>query len=220
MRLAKRSDSNPKKRRASQSRVDQFSNSNGFEIDRKQSLQPKKKSRADITQESAFQRIFKRTLQKDKRLNTESLIRAEDPRIKDMMNYYKAKEYSEAITVGKAVLVDEPVNLDALYIVGLSSSMLDRHEFTIRHFETLLNLHPSYKKNVYLFLSIAYKKIGDLESSFEVLNKALQLFENFFEAYVAWTDPDLSRETQPEAEQAVRCEEGFSQGHRNRLTEV
>jgi tetratricopeptide (TPR) repeat protein len=184
MRLGKRPESSIKKRRTSHSRIDTFSNSNGFEIDRKQSLQPKKKSKPDVSHESAYQRIFKRTIQKDKRVNTEALERTEDMRIKDMMSYYKAKEYSEAITVGKAILSDDSINLDALYIVGLSSSMLDRHEFTIKHFETLLSLHPTYKKNVYLFLSIAYKKQGDTESSFNVLNKALQLFESFFEAYV------------------------------------
>lgn len=198
MRIGKRPDSNPKKRRASHSKIDHFSNSNGFEIDRKQSLQPRKKSKAETTHETAYQRLFKRTAQKERRLVTDSVNRTEDPRLKDMMSYYKSREYSEAITVGKSILTDDPMNLDALYIVGLSSSMLDRHEFTIKHFETLLSLHPTYKKNVYLFLSIAYKKLGEIDSSFAILNKALQLFDKFFEAYVDDDYSDLQRKTQLE----------------------
>jgi tetratricopeptide (TPR) repeat protein len=184
MRSVNRSDSIPKKRRASHARVDRMSTSTGFEYDRKQSLQPKKKSKTDTSQDSAYARIFKRSIHKDKRVHTESNTKMEDPRIKNMMNFYKARDYNEAITVGRSILAQDSTNLDALYIVGLSSSMLDRQEFTINHFESLLSLHPTYKKNVYLFLSIAYKKIGKVDTSFDVLTRALKLFEDFFEAYV------------------------------------
>lgn len=179
-----RTESHPKKRKPSHTRIDKFSVSGSIDVDRKQSLQPKKKTRLESSHESSLKRIFKRSSQKDKRLHTESITSTDDPRIKEMMNSYKARDYSEAITTGRSILSDYPNNLDALYIVGLSSSMLDRHEFTIKHFENLLSLHPNYKKNVYLFLSIAYKKIGKIESSFNVLTKALKLFEDFFEAYV------------------------------------
>lgn len=186
LRPVTRGESNPKKRRASHSRIDKFSLTSGFEADRKQSLQPKKKPKMDTSQDSSYQRIFKKAMsQKDKRIATDHHIASEDSRVKDMMSFYKSREYSEAIAVGKSILSDNPNHLDALYIVGLSSSMLDRHEFTIKHFETLLGLQPAYKKNVYLFLSIAYKKIGKIEASFGVLTKALRLFEDFFEAYVA-----------------------------------
>lgn len=168
----------------------------GLENDRKQSLQPKKKSKVESSQDSCYNRIFKKVISKDKRAVTESSTITDDSRVKDMMSFYKSREYSEAIAVGRSILTDNPNNLDALYIVGLSSSMLDRHEFTIKHFENLLSLQPTYKKNVYLFLSIAYKKVGKIEASFNVLTKALRLFEDFFEAYVDFDDPDIQRKAQ------------------------
>lgn len=172
---------------------------NAFEADRKQSLQPKKKSKINSSQDSSYQRLFKKAVsQKDKRLPIENSTMNEDSRVKDMMSFYKSREYSEAIAVGRSILADNPNHLDALYIVGLSSSMLDRHEFTIKHFETLLNLQPTYKKNVYLFLSIAYKKIGKIEASFGVLTKALRLFDDFFEAYVGQYQLDLQRKAEPQ----------------------
>lgn len=185
LRSGSRCESNPKKRRASHSKIDKFSLTTGFD-ERKQSLQPKKKSKLETSQDSSYQKIFKKAMsQKDKRLLTEHNSSADDSRVKDMMSFYKSREYSEAIAAGRSILSDNPNHLEALYIVGLSSSMLDRHEFTIKHFETLLSLQPTFKKNVYLFLSIAYKKLGKIEASFAVLTKALKLFEDFFEAYVS-----------------------------------
>ena len=120
-----------------------------------------------------------------------------DYKLKEMMSSYKARDYGDAIAAGKIILQDMPDNLDALYIVGLSSSMLDRHELTIKCFEQLTAIRPSYKKNVYLFLSIAYKKTNRIEDSFTALNKALVLYKDFFEAYVDYVDQDLPRKTTP-----------------------
>ena len=55
---------------------------------------------------------------------------------------------------------------------------------TIKHFERLIQIDPKYKSTVYLFLSIAYKKLGKLEKGVEVLNRSLKLFSQFSEAHV------------------------------------
>jgi hypothetical protein len=47
-----------------------------------------------------------------------------------------------------------------------------------------VNLDPKYKKTVYLFLSLSYKKIGDKESGIIILDKAVKNFPKFYEAYV------------------------------------
>jgi tetratricopeptide (TPR) repeat protein len=220
-RSGSRGESNPKKRRASHSRIEKFSLTNSFEPERKQSLQPqKKKTKTSTSQEISCQRVFKKAMHKEKRLVTETTTNNDDTKVKEMMSLYKSREYSEAIAVGRSILADNPTNLDALYIVGLSSSMLDRHEFTIKHFETLLGLQPTFKKNVYLFLSIAYKKLGKIEASFTILSKALRLFEDFFEAYVGYLDLDIQRKTQSQAEQTGRSQEGFRSSHRDRLAQV
>jgi tetratricopeptide (TPR) repeat protein len=87
-----------------------------------------------------------------------------------MMSHYKRKEYSKAIHTGDLVLVVQPNNLEALYIVGLSGSMLDNHTLCISCFEKIRRLDPKYKKNLFLFLSISYKKINNPEKSVNTLN--------------------------------------------------
>ncbi len=43
-----------------------------------------------------------------------------------MINF-KAKDYSQAITLGEKILESNNSHTDAYYIVGLSASMLDQH---------------------------------------------------------------------------------------------
>lgn len=108
-----------------------------------------------------------------------------DKRINEMMMKFKAKEYNEAISLGETILKMYPNHTDAYYIVGLSASMLDQHKKTIQNFEKLVALEPKYKKTVYLFLSLSFKKLGDKESGISILDKAIKHFPKFYEAYVS-----------------------------------
>jgi hypothetical protein len=45
-------------------------------------------------------------------------------------------------------------------------------------------MDPKYKKTVYLFLSLSYKKLGDKQSGISILDKAIKYFPNFYEAFV------------------------------------
>jgi len=102
----------------------------------------------------------------------------------EMVELYKEKDYAAAMALGRSILMKSPNALEALYISGLSASMLEKHEAAIKHFEKLLSLDPNYKKNVYLFLSISLKKLGQRDQSLEVLNKAISLYPRLYEAYV------------------------------------
>ena len=103
------------------------------------------------------------------------------------MMKFKAKEYNEAISCGEDILKSYPNHTDAYYIVGLSASMLDQHKKTIQNFEKLVSIDPKYKKTVYLFLSLSFKKLGDKESGINILDKAVKHFPKFYEAYVSST---------------------------------
>lgn len=105
-------------------------------------------------------------------------------KIGKLMRIYKEKKYEEAIDLGQAILNSDPNNPDVLYISGLSSSMVEKHSLTIKHFEKLCKFYPKFKKNVYLFLSIAHKKIGEFEEGVRVLDKGISNFGSFYEAYV------------------------------------
>lgn len=45
-------------------------------------------------------------------------------------------------------------------------------------------MDPKYKKTVYLFLSLSYKKLGDKLSGVSILDKAIKHFPKFYEAFV------------------------------------
>lgn len=102
-----------------------------------------------------------------------------------MMTKFKTKEYNLAISHGENILKMYPNHTDAYYIVGLSASMLDQHQKTINNFEKLIARDPKYKKTVYLFLSLSFKKLGDKESGISILDKAVKHFPKFYEAYVS-----------------------------------
>ena len=103
---------------------------------------------------------------------------------REMMNQYKAKNYQNALFLGDEILGREPKKTSVLYIAGLASSMIEMHEKTVDYFTKLINLEPKYKKNVYLFLSIAYKKLGENTKAVRVLDSALHHFPLFNEANV------------------------------------
>lgn len=107
-----------------------------------------------------------------------------DTKINEMMMKFKAKDYNQAIALGEQILETHTNHTDAYYIVGLSASMLDQHKKTIQNFEKLVLIDPIYKKTVYLFLSLSFKKLGDKESGINILDKAIKHFPKFYEAYV------------------------------------
>ena len=190
-------DSHFKKKRTGSVKPDKIGLHASIEHERpaKYSVDQKKRSLNTTANAASLKGIFKSTM-KEKKMVTEG-NQDVDYRVREMMSYYKSRDFNEAIAAGRAILSEHPDNIEALYIVGLCASMLEKHELTIKYFETLIILEPKYKKNVYLFLSIAYKKSNKMDMSFSVLNKAIKLFENFYEAYVDPHDPDIPRQGQP-----------------------
>ena len=96
-----------------------------------------------------------------------------DRKLREMNNYYKLKDYINASRIGEDILQKYPSLSEALYIVGLCCAMMEDNVKTVRNFERLVQLDPKYKRTVYLFLSIAYKKLGKLEKGVDALNRAL-----------------------------------------------
>lgn len=101
-----------------------------------------------------------------------------------MMLLYKTRDYEKAIMEGEEVLQNDPFCLEALHVVGLSSAMIDDHSRTISKLQQLVKLEPTYKKTNFLFLSIAYKKLGALEKAVHTLNVGISHFPGFADAYL------------------------------------
>lgn len=107
-------------------------------------------------------------------------------KIGKLMKSYKAKKYEECIELAEKILMTEPKNPDVLYVCGLSASMTEKHDLTIRYFSKLKKFFPKFKKNVFLFLSIANKKKGDLEEGIKILDQGILNFRKFYEAFVSF----------------------------------
>lgn len=108
----------------------------------------------------------------------------DEEQMKELMILYKKKDYEGAISYGEEILAKQPSSVNTLYVMGLSACMLHRHELTISSFKKILNVDPLYKKNMYLFISIAYKKMNDQENAIGILTEAINHFPNFYEAYI------------------------------------
>lgn len=124
-------------------------------------------------------------LKKDKESKEKFKKEQQDKEDNDqLMMRYKKKDFGEAINYAQEILKRNPNNTNALYVMGLSACMVHKHELTIEAFKKILNKDPYYKKNMYLFISIAYKKLNEPDKACEILSDAMEIFPNFYEAYI------------------------------------
>lgn len=104
--------------------------------------------------------------------------------LQQLMALYKDKEYKNAVEIAQKLLRDDSKNLEALYILGLSASMISDHDTTISAFSHLLHLNPMYKKSVDLFLAISYKKRKMVDEAIGALSKCISKYDFFIPAYL------------------------------------
>ena len=147
----------------------------------------RKKKRRDYSMDDGLRKNLKKNV-----LNShgrtydrsEEEKKAREDNVMKMMLSYRNKDYRSAITQGEEILEEDTDNMDALYILGLSSSMLNLHSQSVEYFERLIDKYPRYKRSIYLFLSISYKKLGDYKNGIKSLEKALKIFPDFYEALI------------------------------------
>ena len=56
-------------------------------------------------------------------------------------------------------------NLEILYLLGICSFHLENYEQTIKYFNEVLIRDDGYRRNVFFFLAIAYKRINNISSA-------------------------------------------------------
>lgn len=104
---------------------------------------------------------------------------------KHLFFLYKTKQYSEALKYGESYLVADPSHYECLYIVGVCGQLLKKQAKTIQYLSQLLDFKPRYRKTAYLFLAVAYKETDSISKGIQILTRALELFEDYYEAYVS-----------------------------------
>ena len=79
-----------------------------------------------------------------------------DNTIQSVNEHLKANRLSEAISVLNETLRIEPNNFDLIYLLGICYIFNASYEQAINIFQNMLKGKP--KKNIYLLLSVCYKK--------------------------------------------------------------
>ena len=87
-----------------------------------------------------------------------------DPHTSRLMDearkHMKNNSFEQAIALFQETLCKDEDNVEALYLLGVSTFHLEDYENCIKCLSNVLMRDDHYRKNVYLFLGIAYKKTG------------------------------------------------------------
>jgi tetratricopeptide (TPR) repeat protein len=67
------------------------------------------------------------------------------------------------------------------YLTGVCYFHLGVYEKVVQELTQVIGLDEEYRKNVYLFLGIAYKKLSMIEEALLVLGKALNLYPKYLD---------------------------------------
>lgn len=74
----------------------------------------------------------------------------------------KNNNFDKAIKVFQECLKKENDSIEARYLLGVSAFHLEDYEEAIQALSSVLIKDAYYRKNVYLFLAISYKKVGNI----------------------------------------------------------
>ena len=66
-------------------------------------------------------------------------------------------------------------------MIGVCHFHLNSYENVVHELTQVIVLDQEYRKNVYLFLGIAYKKLNMIEEALLVLGKALSLYPKYMD---------------------------------------
>lgn len=96
--------------------------------------------------------------------------------IQSVNEHLKGNRLGEAIEVLSAALRAEPNNLDLVYLLGICYIFNAAYEDAIAIFEGMLRGKP--KKNIYLLLSVCYKKTERFEQTEQIVTRLPRSFSS------------------------------------------
>ena len=79
-------------------------------------------------------------------------------------NFHKAEDCFR-----EAMRYHEGNSVEVMYLLGICSFHLENYHEAIRLLNSVLLKDDAYRKNVFFFLAIAYKRINDIESAVQIL---------------------------------------------------
>ncbi|KRX04632.1 hypothetical protein PPERSA_04447 [Pseudocohnilembus persalinus] len=99
--------------------------------------------------------------------------------------YFKQNNLEKAIQTLQLVINDESNNsLEGNYLLGVCYLGNNALEKAVEQFNIVTNQNPLYRKNIYILSSIAYKKLDQIQNSLQMLDLAIQNYQNYYDAYI------------------------------------
>ncbi|EAS02746.2 tetratricopeptide repeat protein (macronuclear) [Tetrahymena thermophila SB210] len=97
---------------------------------------------------------------------------------------FKENNLSEAIQCFQEALKKDNRNLELNYLLGVCYLGKTEYERAVKEFLTVMEKNPNYRKNIYLLISIAFKKLDNIPSAIRMLSKVLQNHPKYYDAYI------------------------------------
>ena len=98
-----------------------------------------------------------------------------------MLSLIREKRFDEAISLGKKRILENTLDFDAYYLLGMAYLSTGNIEQSIEHLQTVLINRPNdYKCSANL--GVAYRRIDNFEQSMHYLKKALAINPSYLDA--------------------------------------
>ncbi|CAD8108767.1 unnamed protein product [Paramecium sonneborni] len=97
---------------------------------------------------------------------------------------FTENKLEEALKVFQNYLNKYGLNPEALYISGLCYMSLDQEEKYIEQFQTLIKIFPTFKRTVYMYLALAFRKNNNINDAINVITLGINQFNRYFEALI------------------------------------
>lgn len=86
---------------------------------------------------------------------------------------FKDNDLKSAIEKFKESIILDNKLLEANYLMGVCYLGQFEYEKSVKEFNYVIEKNPTFRKNIYLLSSIAYKKLNNITYSIKMLNKAI-----------------------------------------------
>ncbi|EGR32790.1 hypothetical protein IMG5_070720, partial [Ichthyophthirius multifiliis] len=96
----------------------------------------------------------------------------------------KQGEFNQALLQFQEALINDPQLQEAQYLQAICYLQLEKFQKSIDLFSDLIEKQQDYRRNIYLLVAICYKKINQLNAAIQILNKGIQYYPKYYDAYV------------------------------------
>ncbi|CAD8059821.1 unnamed protein product [Paramecium sonneborni] len=96
----------------------------------------------------------------------------------------REKQIEEAIEQLKKCIESDIRLLEGHYFLGIGYLGKQLYQKAITEFQYVIQQDATHRKNIYLLLAISHKKINELDSAISILNKVIQLFPRYYDAFI------------------------------------